>query len=115
MRERPRTKPVTSLLLACAALAMAEGLDAAGAPLSAGAACATLKRAVTKAYGLPQSTTRTWVCDFAFGFDPTLWVIDLRPNRNCKGHCGGWFAVRKSSGEVGTFDFGNGTMLPLKP
>lgn len=104
-----------SLLLACAMQAIAWRPTAAAAPLSAATACSDLKRAVTSAYDLPRSTTRTWVCDFAFGFDPALWVIDLRPDRKCKGECGGWFAVRKDGGEIGRFDFSSGTMLPLKP
>ena len=105
----------TSLLLACAALAIGGRPAVAAAPLSAATACTNLKQAVTSEYQLPISTTRTWVCDFAFGFDPALWVIDLRPDRKCKGHCGGWYAVRKNGGEIGRFDYSSGTMLPLRP
>jgi hypothetical protein len=103
------------LLLACIALLSSAGAHARP-PLSAGAACESLKQAVTKAYRLPQSTTHTWHCDFQFGAtDPALWVINLRSNPRCKGFCGGTFAVRKDNGQVGRFDFRSGTLTPLKP
>lgn len=104
-----------TLLLACSALSTSAGVHG-GAPLSAATACARLKQAVTKAYSLSQSATRTWHCDFQFGAtDPALWVIYLQSNRRCTGFCGGSFAVRKDDGTVGRFDFSSGTLIPLKP
>ena len=104
-----------TLLLACSALLTSAGARA-GAPVSAATACASLKQAVTEAYNLPQSTTRTWHCDFQFGgTDPALWVINLRATRRCKGFCGGTFAIRKDNGQVGRFDFNTGTLIPLRP
>lgn len=106
---------IITFLLACGALLTSAGVHAR-APLSAATACASLKQAVTEAYHLPQSATRTWHCDFQFGIsDPALWVINLRSNRRCRGFCGGTFAVRKDNGQVGRFDFSSGTLIPLKP
>lgn len=108
-------REMMSLLLACSALWSSATVHA-GAPVSATSACAILKQAVTQAYDLPRSTTRTWHCDFHFGAtDPALWVINLRSNRKCQGFCGGTFAVRKDNGQVGRFDFNSGTLIPLKP
>jgi hypothetical protein len=82
------------------------------------AACALLKRRVSELDKLPVTGPPGigWYCDFIPSGDKDLYAIGLRSGRICPEICSnlmGWYAVRKSSGEVGRFDITDQVMKPL--
>jgi hypothetical protein len=99
---------------------VAVGAPPKGAVSNERAACALLKRRVAELGNLPPSGPPGlgWFCDFASGWDRDLFVIALRSNRKCPEICSnlmGWYAIRKSTGEVGEFDINEATMTALRP
>jgi hypothetical protein len=100
---------------------MAAYLEAASAKSqfidSEKAACMLLKKRIATAEGFPISTIA--FCDAlpASASPHGLYVIALHSTRKCEGICStliGWFAVRKTTGEVGEFDINENRMTPLR-
>ena len=83
------------------------------------AACTALKKTVAALDNLPVSgpPNMGWFCDFADSTDPDLFVVALRSNRRCPEICSnlmGWYAVRKSTGQVLSYDINDETVAPLR-
>lgn len=67
---------------------------------------------------VPRNPSITWFCEFDSGLDddPDLNIVALRSTRVCDGICSnlvGWYAVRKSSGEVYEYDMGELKVRPM--
>ena len=83
------------------------------------AACTALKKTVAALDNLPVSgpPNMGWFCDFADSTDPDLFVVALRSNRRCPEICSnlmGWYAVRKSTGQVLSYDINDETVALLR-
>src|SRR5882672_3648934 len=75
--------------------------------LSSAKACEVLQKRMAIHDGVPrQQINTTWYCDVTsdqYNNHLQWWVIGLRSFRKCDGICSnlrGWFAVRRTSGEV---------------
>ncbi len=108
---------VTAILATLIAAGPAQGSTSVAAVSDEATACARVKSRVAAELHFPASgPPGGWFCDFASGWDRTLYVIALRSNRQCPEICSnlmGWYAIQKLTGEVGRFDLDEGRMVPL--
>jgi hypothetical protein len=89
-------------------MALAAGAHAAASMLP-DTACATVKKAVAKRFGVPESGPpgAEWFCDVTPERDSTLFIVALRtahPKPGPAANLLGWFAVDRASGRLFKWD-----------